>query len=303
MLSVTAENFAREVLQTSRIMPVVVDFWGEECGPCKALAPVLERLEPEYAGRLKIVKLDAGLAENRELTMRLGVRGVPTLVAFGGGEPVRRAVGNVPEPELRHFFDAALAGPGDAQATYRSAVRALEEGDRARAIAALREAVKRDPAHMESRLALLLELGRAPGPADEKSLGKLNEELWIHFPQLAAQARHSYPFEVEALQLRINCLNDRSVMPAMRALRGRLDAAPEDDWTRLTLARRLIAEGEFKEAAERLLQGLERGDAHSGYTYFRSLRSVHILEGTWDDATANELGEIMERVEASRKGI
>jgi putative thioredoxin len=303
MLSVTAESFAQEVEQTSQSMPVVVDFWGEDCGPCKALAPVLERLEPEYAGRLKLVKLDAGAAENQELTGRLGVRGVPTLLAFSGGEPVRRAVGNVPEPELRHFFNAALAGPGDAQATYRAGIKALEEGDRARGIAALREAVKRDPAHMESRLALLLELGRIPGPVDETSLGKLNEELWMHFPQLAALARHSYPFEVEALQLRVNCLNDRPVMPAARALRGRLETAPEDDWTRLTLARRLIAEGEFKEAAERLLQGLERGEAHSGFTYYRSLRSVHILEGTWDDVTGKKLGDVMERVEASRQKI
>lgn len=303
MLNVTAENFAREVEQASRIMPVVVDFWGENCGPCVALAPVLERLEPEYAGRLKIAKLDAGAAENQELTRRLGIRGVPTLLAFAGGEPVRRAVGNVPEPELRHFFNAALAGPGDAQATYRTGIKALEEGDRARGIAALREAVKRDPGHMESRLALLLEVGRIPDPVDEKSLGKLSEELWIHFPQLAALARHSYPFEIEALQLRTNCLNDRPVMPATGALRGRLEAAPEDDWTRLTLARRLIAEGAFREAAERLLQGLERGEAHSGFTYYRSLRSVHILEGTWDDATAKKLGDVMERVEASRQRV
>jgi len=301
MLSVTAQTFAQEVEQISRSMPVVVDFWGENCGPCVALAPVLERLEPEYAGRLKLVKLDAGAPENRELTPRFGIRGVPTLLAFVGGEPVRRAVGNVPEPELRKFFDAALAGPGDGQATYRAGIKALEDGDRSRGIAALREALERDPTHIESRLALVLELGRIPGPVDEKSLGKLNEELWTLFPQLAVLARHSYPFEVEALQLRINCLNDRPVMPAARALRERLETAPEDDWTRLTLARRLIAEGDFKKAAEWLLQGLARGDAHSGFTYYRSLRSTHILAGTWNEETGQQVEEVMVRVEASRQ--
>jgi thioredoxin-like negative regulator of GroEL len=65
MLGVTARNFAQEVEQISRSMPVVVDFWGENCAPCVALASVLERLEPEYAGRLRLVKLDAGAAENR----------------------------------------------------------------------------------------------------------------------------------------------------------------------------------------------------------------------------------------------
>src|SRR4051794_32515111 len=302
MLSVTAQTFAQEVEQTSRSMPVVVDFWGENCAPCVALAPVLERLEPEYAGRLRLVKLDAGAAENRELTPRFGIRGVPTLLAFVNGEPVRRAVGNVPEPELRKFLDAALAGPGDGQATYRAAIKALEEGDRSRGIAMLREALQRDPTHVESRLVLLLELGRTPGPVDEKRLNEMIDEMWQLFPQLAILARHSYPFEVEGIQLRINCLNDRPVMPAARALRERLDKSPEDDWTRLTLARRLIAEGDFEQAVERLMQGLARGDAHSGFTYYRSLRSTHILAGTWNEETAQQVGEVMVRVEESRQG-
>lgn len=301
MLSVTAENFAREVLQTSRIMPVVVDFWGEECGPCKALAPVLERLEPEYAGRLKIVKLDAGLAENRELTMRLGVRGVPTLVAFGGGEPVRRAVGNVPEPELRKFFHALQAGAGEVQAIFRRAIKALEEGDRSGGIAALREAVARDPAHVESLLALLMELGRIAGPSDEKRLGEFTEDLYKLFPQFAAVGRHAYPYEIEAIQLRMNCLSDRPAMPEARALREQLEAVPEDDWTRLTLARRLIAEGDFAVAAELLLKGFERGGA-CALIYFRNFRSTHILAGTWnDEETGRQLDEAAERDTASGK--
>ena len=301
MLSVTAQTFAQEVEQTSQSMPVVVDFWGENCAPCAALAPVLERLEPEYAGRLRLVKLDAGAAGNRELTPRFGIRGVPTLLAFVGGEPVFRAVGNVPEPELRKFFDAALAGPGDGQAIYRAAIKALEEGDRSCGIATLREALKRDPTHLESRLALLLELGRTPGPADEKCLSELTDELWQLFPQFAILARHSYPFELEAIQLRINCLNDRLVMPESRALRERIEKSPEDDWSRLTLARRLIAEGDFGQANELLMQGLARGDAHSGFTYYRSLRSAHILAGTWNEETAENVEAVMVRVEASRQ--
>src|SRR4051794_6208016 len=244
MLSVTAQTFAQEVEQTSRSMPVVVDFWGENCAPCVALAPVLERLEPEYAGRLRLVKLDAGAAENRELTERLGIRGVPTLLAFTGGEPVRRSVGNVPEPELRQFFNAVLAGPGDAQAIFRAAIKALEEGDRSRGIAVLREALERDPEHVESRLTLLLELGRNAGPVDEKGLQELTEELWKLFPRFAITARQTYPDEIEAIQLRMSCLHDGPAMPEARLLRERLETAPEDNWTRLTLGRRLIAEGD-----------------------------------------------------------
>src|SRR5579859_1879333 len=118
MLSVDAQTFLQEVEQASRITPVVVDFWGESCGPCKALASVLERLEPEFIGRIKLVKFDVGLPDHQELTSRWRVRGIPTLIAFSSGEPVRRSVGNLPVPELRNFFKAVLAGTGDVQAAF-----------------------------------------------------------------------------------------------------------------------------------------------------------------------------------------
>jgi thioredoxin 1 len=301
MLSVTGETFAQEVEQISRGMPGVVDFWGEGCSPCVALSRVLERLEPEYATRIKLVKLDIGAPENLEVTQRLGIRGIPTLLAFAGGEPVRRSVGNVPEAELRKFFDAALAGRGDVQATYREGIKALQDGDRSRGIAVLREALQRDPMHIESRLALLLELGRIPGPVDDQKLRELNDELWELFPQLAILAQYAYPEEVRAIQLRIDGLNDRSVMPTARALRERLEKAPEDDWARLTLVRRLIAEGDFKEAAERLLTGFECGDAASGSIYFRTFRAAHILAGTLNDVTEQQMDQAMERGQASRQ--
>lgn len=301
MLSVTGGTFAQEVEQTSRGMPVVVDFWGENCAPCVALARVLERLEPEYLGRIKLVKLEAWAAQNRELTERLGIRGVPTLLAFAGGEPMRRSVGNLPESELRQFFNAVLAGPGDAQAIFRAAIKALEEGDRSRGIAVLREALERNPEHVESRLTLLLELGRNAGPIDEKGLQELTEELWKLFPRFAVIARQTYPDEIEAIQLRMSCLRDRPAMPAARLLRERLETAPEDNWSRLTLGRRLIAEGDFEGAAELLLQGVERGEAAPGFVFLRDFRSVHILAGSWNEATGQQLEQVLERVEESRK--
>lgn len=300
MLVVTAKNFAQEVEQPSRSVPVVVDFWGENCAPCQALAPVLERLEPEYAGRIKMVKVDAGAAENRELTPRFAIRGVPTLLAFADGEPRTRSVGNVPEPELRKFLNALLGGPGEVQAIFRRGIKALEEGDRSRGIAALREAVKRDPEHVESLLVLLMELGRIPGPLDEKRLGAFTEDLYTLFPQLAALGRNAYPYEIEAIQLRMNCLNDRPAMPEARGLREQLETVPDDDWTRLTLARLLIAEGGFEEAAGLLLRGFERGGA-SALIYFRNFRSTHILAGTWNEETGEQLDEAAERGTASRK--
>jgi len=82
---------------------------------------------------------------------------------------------------------------------------------------------------------------------------------------------------------------------------GTLETAPEGNWSWLTLARRLIAEGAFEEAAERLLQGVERAEAAPGLVFLSDFRSVHILAGSWNEATGQQLQQVLERVEASRK--
>ena len=92
MESVTEATFEQEVLQARR-HPVVVDFWAEWCGPCHAVAPVLERIADERDGELKLVKLN--IDEEQELAMRYGVMSIPTMILFRDGEPaaavIRRA--------------------------------------------------------------------------------------------------------------------------------------------------------------------------------------------------------------------
>lgn len=102
---VSDSNFEGEVLKSPT--PVLVDFWAPWCGPCKTIAPVLDELADDYAGKLKIVKINVD--ENPETPGRYGVRGIPNLLIIKGGQVKDQIVGAVPKSHLVKAVDQALA--------------------------------------------------------------------------------------------------------------------------------------------------------------------------------------------------
>lgn len=100
----TDQSFETDVLKADG--PVLVDFWAEWCGPCKALAPKLEEIAGELSGKVKIVKLD--IDSNQEVTEKFGVRGIPTLILFKGGKQVNHMVGNRSKEEIVNFISSAF---------------------------------------------------------------------------------------------------------------------------------------------------------------------------------------------------
>jgi len=104
ILKVDEANFKLEVLEAA--LPVLVDFTAEWCGPCKMLDPLVKQLAQEWAGRVKVTKLD--IDENQDLTVRYQVMGVPTLMLFVKGQPVQRVSGYLPKDKLAAEFKAFL---------------------------------------------------------------------------------------------------------------------------------------------------------------------------------------------------
>ena len=94
--TVTDQSFETEVLQSDK--PVIVDFWAEWCGPCHAVAPVLDRIVEESNGDLKLVKVN--IDEQPALSQRYGVQSIPTMILFKNGEPAAAAIGAQPKPAL-----------------------------------------------------------------------------------------------------------------------------------------------------------------------------------------------------------
>lgn len=103
-VKVTDSNFQEEVLDAE--IPVLVDFWAVWCGPCRAIAPIIEKLADDYAGRAKIAKCDVD--NNMQTPMKYGIRSIPTLLFFVDGEVRDQVVGGVAEQELTKRLDALV---------------------------------------------------------------------------------------------------------------------------------------------------------------------------------------------------
>ena len=125
----TTREFVKDVIEASRQVPVLVDFWADWCGPCKQLTPVLEKVVTNAKGKVRLVKMN--IDKYPEIAGQLGVRSIPAVFAFHNGQPVDGFMGALPESQLQAFIErlGGPVGPSDAQAMIEEGRLALAEGD------------------------------------------------------------------------------------------------------------------------------------------------------------------------------
>ncbi len=234
-------GFERDVIEASRDVPVVVDFWAPWCAPCRALKPVLEKLAQEYQGKFRLAKLNTD--EHPQIAGEYGVRGIPNVKAFVDGVVAAEFTGALPEAQVRQFLEKLVPSP--AQQLQRAARDDVWAGRLDAAEERLREAIALDP-RLWSACVDLAEVLLAKGDA-----------------AAAAAALDAVP-EIErddrAVQVaaRVDVACKAAELPPAEALRAAVAARPDALETRLQLAERLVADGDHAAALESYLEVVRR---------------------------------------------
>ena len=242
-----AATFQDEVIEASRTQPVLVDFWADWCGPCKMLAPVLERVAADYAGRARVVKVNTDV--EMELAQAHGIRSLPTMRVFRHGRAVDELIGVQPDRAIRAAIDRFLERPSDT--TRAEATRLVEAGQPEQAVPLLEGVLREEPDNADAQVELVDALARA---------GRL-EAATERFESLPVQALEAP--RLKSLEARLLLARMLAGQPDAATLAAALEQDPTDLTAACALAAREFQAGQREQALDRWL-GVLRKDRHFG---------------------------------------
>ena len=243
---VSERDFMAEVVERSREVPVIVDFWAPWCGPCKTLGPMLEAAVAAAKGKVVMAKVNVD--ENQMIASQLRVQSIPTVYAFWQGQPVDVFQGALPNSELKAFVDklSALAGDGGLAEAIEAAETMLAEGAAVDAAETFAAILGEEPENAEAFGGLV----RA-----HIALGNLDQaEGFLG----AAPAKIATAAPVEAARAQLALARQAAKAGPVTELLARVQADPNDHQARFDLALALHAAGRVEEAVDQLLDLFRR---------------------------------------------
>jgi putative thioredoxin len=271
----TDASFMADVIEASRVQPVIVDFWATWCGPCRTLGPALEKAVTEAKGAVRLVKIDVD--KNPAVAGQLRVQSIPAVYAFVDGQPVDGFMGAVPESQIKAFIDR-LAGPpadglGEVDDILAMAAESLAVGDVGGAAQAYAGVLQVDPQNLKA----------IAGLARCYLTGGDHERAAETAQMAPADAKSP---ELDSVRAAIALAAEA---PAeTRALEQKLAADPSDHQARLDLAKALAGQGRFAEAADHLLQIIQQDREWNDQAARKQLLTV--FEAAGPDSEAAKQG-------------
>lgn len=244
------KEFMTEVIDASKEVPVIVDFWAPWCGPCKTLGPMLEKAVAATKGKVRMVKVD--IDKNQAIAAQMRIQSIPAVYAFKGGRPVDGFVGALPESQIKQFVQrlATAGGPTEEDNVIEEALAQakdlLDAGNHAAAGNIYEQILQHDPENPQA-IAGHLRCLIAAGNAAEASelLKELPPEL-VKNPEIAAVAAT------------LEIAQSGAKAGATAPLREKVKADPKDHQSRFDLAMALFAEGDKEAAVDELLELFRR---------------------------------------------
>ncbi|WP_135450174.1 MULTISPECIES: thioredoxin [Tabrizicola] len=242
----TEATFMADVIEASREVPVIVDFWATWCGPCRTLGPMLEAAVTAAKGKVRMVKIDVD--QNQRIAAQLRIQSIPTVYAFWQGQPVDGFQGAVPASELKAFIDrvSALAGDGGLADALKAAEDMLAEGAAVDAAETFAAILGEEPENAAAYAGLV----RA-----HIALGNLDqaESFLAAAPATVAKSK-----EFDAARAQLELAKQAAKAGPVTELRAAVEANPNDHQARYDLAAALLAAGKTQEAVDELLELFRR---------------------------------------------